>query len=177
MLTGRSFNNNHKVEEDFVMAVVHTDKQDIEREFHLQAFPKPQVLTRSTIKGGILQPTQRKRMNVMMLMIDSISHAQFQRKAGKVYRYIKEKLGSIVLDGHTIVGESRTVLSLFNIVTIIAHVSSVERFLRFQTRLCAAAFSTSALHLSVILRQVSWGQPLFLLTSWQRFGLYMYSPV
>ena len=88
------------------MVVVNLTGKNPEHEFHLQAFPKPQIFTRTAKRGGLLEPIQKKRMNVMMVMIDSVSHANFLRKANKVFQYMKEKLGTIVLQGHTIVGKN-----------------------------------------------------------------------
>ena len=71
---------------------------------HAHVWPKDDVIKREVNREGIVGPSGMP-LNVMMIMFDSISHAQFQRKAPSVYRYLKDDENSVILNGQTIVGE------------------------------------------------------------------------
>ncbi|XP_064638766.1 uncharacterized protein LOC135494587 isoform X2 [Lineus longissimus] len=49
-----------------------------------------------------------KQMNVLMVIIDSLSHMSWKRKLPQTYRFLKNSLGSTVLDGYNIVGDGTT---------------------------------------------------------------------
>ena len=54
-------------------------------DFHLKISPKPDVLKRPTKKG-------LSSMNVIMIGLDSTAHSHFQRKLGKVYKFLKDDI-------------------------------------------------------------------------------------
>ena len=80
----------------------------------VQVHPKSEVFQRIASKGR--KTDIHKRPNILMLGLDSMSHLAYQRKLPKTYKYLKEKLGSVVLNGYNIVGDA-TVAALVPILT------------------------------------------------------------
>ena len=91
-----------ELNEDMVYLEVQTDNGDEQREFHLDVRPRKEYVERvAKIKPGI-------PLNVMMVGLDSTSHAHFQRKLGPVYKYLRDELQSVIFNGHSIVGDGTT---------------------------------------------------------------------
>lgn len=91
-----------ELNEDMVYLEVQTDDGDEQREFHLNVRPHKEYVERvAKTKPGI-------PLNVMMVGLDSTSHAHFQRKLGPVYKYLRDELQSVIFNGHSIVGDGTT---------------------------------------------------------------------
>ncbi|XP_028410405.1 uncharacterized protein LOC114533029 [Dendronephthya gigantea] len=91
-----------ELNEDMVYLEVQTDDGDAQREFHLDVRPRKEYVERSaSTKSGI-------PLNVMMVGMDSTSHAHFHRKLGAVYEYLRDELHSVIFNGHSIVGDGTT---------------------------------------------------------------------
>ncbi|XP_028400977.1 uncharacterized protein LOC114524062 [Dendronephthya gigantea] len=91
-----------QLNEDMVYLEVQTVDGDEQREFHLDVQSRKEYVERvAKTKPGI-------PLNVMMVGLDSTSHAHFQRKLGPVYKYLKDDLKSVVFNGHSIVGDGTT---------------------------------------------------------------------
>ena len=91
-----------KLNEDMVYLEIENDNGDQQREFHLDVQPRKEYIERmAETKPGI-------PLNIMMVGLDSTSHAHFQRKLGSVYKYLKEDLQSVIFNGHSIVGDGTT---------------------------------------------------------------------
>lgn len=73
----------------------------IESDVHMQIVPKDEVLLRPAKPGGI-------PLDISMIMFDSTSAANFQRKMPHTLEYLKKHLNSVVLQGETIVGDGTT---------------------------------------------------------------------
>ena len=73
-----------------------------DKEIFIQPVPHEHLLKRSAqVKPGI-------PLNILILGIDSMSHANAIRKLPRAYKYLKEELGSLIFNGHTIVGDGTT---------------------------------------------------------------------
>jgi hypothetical protein len=91
-----------KLNEDMIYLEIETENGDRQREFHLDAQPRKEYTKRmAETKPGI-------PLNILMVGLDSTSHAHFQRKLGPVYKYLKEDLQSVIFNGHSIVGDGTT---------------------------------------------------------------------
>ena len=91
-----------QLNEDMVYLEIQSDNGDRQKEFHLDVQPRKEYAERTTkTKPGI-------PLNIMMVGLDSTSHAHFQRKLGPVYKYLKEELQSVIFNGHSIVGDGTT---------------------------------------------------------------------
>lgn len=89
--------------EDMVYVEIHKSNDAVQKEFHMEIIPKEEVLHRvPQTKAGI-------PLNVMMVGLDSTSHAHFQRKLGPIYKYLKEELKSNMFNGYSILGDGTTV--------------------------------------------------------------------
>jgi hypothetical protein len=87
------------------MIYVKIEKTDssIQKEFHMEIIPREEVQNRvPKAQPGI-------PLNVMMVGLDSTSHAHFQRKLGPIYKYLKEDLKSNFFNGYSILGDGTTV--------------------------------------------------------------------
>ena len=87
------------------MVYVEVEKTDsvVQKEFHLEVNPREDVLHRvPDRKPGI-------PLNVMMVGLDSTSHAHFQRKLGPIYKYMKDELKSQIFDSYSILGDGTTI--------------------------------------------------------------------
>lgn len=72
------------------------------REFWLQPVPHDH-LVKHTAKRPPGLP-----LNILIVGIDSLSHAHAQRKLPKLYEYMKKDLGAIIFNGHSVVGDGTT---------------------------------------------------------------------
>ena len=88
------------VNDEFIRVKTTTKDGQTHHEFHAAVVPKPQV-TRLPKSKGI-------PLNVMIVGIDSVSNAHFQRALSEAYQYLTTELKSIVMKGYTIVGDGTT---------------------------------------------------------------------
>ena len=72
------------------------------REFWLQPVPHPHLLERKAKRRPGLP------LNVLIVGVDSLSHANARRKLPKFYEYLKNELGALLFNGHSIVGDGTT---------------------------------------------------------------------
>jgi len=71
-------------------------------QFFAHVHPKANVLERISRIEPLVNSTQ---MNVLMLVLDSMSHMSYQRLLPKTYAYLKDNLKAAILDGYNIVGD------------------------------------------------------------------------
>jgi hypothetical protein len=89
--------------EDMVYVEIEKTDNDIQKEFHAEIIPRKEVLQRvPKAQPGI-------PLNVMMVGLDSTSHAHFQRKLGPIYKYLKDELKSNIFNGYSILGDGTTI--------------------------------------------------------------------
>ncbi|KAK3723826.1 hypothetical protein QZH41_019501 [Actinostola sp. cb2023] len=93
--------NVNKVNDEFIRVATTTQDGGKHTEFHAAVVPKPDVVARSRSNTGL-------PVNVMIVGIDSISSAHFQRALPEAYKYLTDDLKSIVMKGYTIVGDGTT---------------------------------------------------------------------
>ena len=60
----------------------------------------------------LVKQNQQKKpglpLNVLIVGVDSLSHANSQRKLPRVYDLLKKEFGSFIFNGHSIVGDGTT---------------------------------------------------------------------
>ena len=89
--------------EDMIHVEIEKTDSNIQKEFHMEIIPRKEVQNRvAKTQPGI-------PLNVMMVGLDSTSHAHFQRKMGSIYKYLKEDLKSKIFNGYSILGDGTTV--------------------------------------------------------------------
>ncbi|KAK3605767.1 hypothetical protein CHS0354_033969 [Potamilus streckersoni] len=69
-------------------------------QFFVQVSPKEDILKKA--KSRVMG------LNVLIFGLDSMSHLAWQRKLPKTYSYLKDSLGSVILNGYNIVGDATT---------------------------------------------------------------------
>jgi hypothetical protein len=89
------------INEDMIRVDVTTTSNRIQTDFHLKIFPKSYVSKRQKKEG-------LSSMNIIMIGLDSTAHSHFQRKLGKVYKFLKDDLRSFIFNGYSIVGDGTT---------------------------------------------------------------------
>ena len=90
--------------EDMIHVEIEASDGHKQLEFHMEVNPREEFVKRGaeSTKPGI-------PLNVMMIGLDSTSHAHFQRKLGPIYKYMKEELKSNIFDGYSILGDGTTI--------------------------------------------------------------------
>ena len=89
--------------EDMVYVEIHNTDDAVQKEFYMEIIPKEKVLHR------VPQTEPGIPLNVMMVGLDSTSHAHFQRKLGPIYKYLKQELKSNMFNGYSVLGDGTTV--------------------------------------------------------------------
>ena len=88
--------------EDMVYVEITRKDGKKQLEFHMEVSPRKEFLQRNAeAKAGI-------PLNVMIIGLDSTSHAHFQRKLAPVYKYMKDNLHSKMFNGYSILGDGTT---------------------------------------------------------------------
>ena len=72
------------------------------REFWLQPVPNDHLIKHKAKRPPGLP------LNILIVGIDSLSHAHAQRKLPKLYEYMKKDLGAMIFNGHSVVGDGTT---------------------------------------------------------------------
>ena len=90
-----------KIKDEFIEVECRVKNGRILREFWLQPVPHEHLLKRTAKRPPGLP------LNVLVVGMDSLSHANAQRKLPKLYDYLKE-LGAVIFNGHSIVGDGTT---------------------------------------------------------------------
>ena len=80
------------VKADFVRVDVVTSSSDVKSEIHMQVSPKEEVLARPVKPGGI-------PLDIALIMFDSTSAANFERKMPNTLEYLTKNLNSVILEG------------------------------------------------------------------------------
>jgi len=93
--------NSAKLNEEFLRVQTTTADGRQHTEYHAAVVPKPDAIARPKSNTGI-------PVNVMIVGIDSMSNAHFQRALPDAYKYLKDDLKSVILRGYTIVGDGTT---------------------------------------------------------------------
>ena len=99
--SGTTSNLTKAVDFDFAQVNIQLANGALRKEFHAQAFPKPHVLQRPIKSQGL-------GLNVIMIMFDSTSKAQFQRKMPKTRHFLENGLSTVFFEGEGIVGDGTT---------------------------------------------------------------------
>lgn len=100
MVSG-NFGGSASVETDFIRVDVVTPSGDTKTDVHMHVFPKKEVLRRQSKPGTI-------PLNVALIMFDSTSAVNFQRKMPRSLDYLVKNMNSILFRGETIVGDGTT---------------------------------------------------------------------
>ena len=88
------FTGNAAVDYDFIRVDVETSSGQTKSDVHMHVFPKKEVLERPTKPGGI-------PLNVVLVMFDSTSAANFRRKMPNSLEYLTKSLDSLLMEGKT----------------------------------------------------------------------------
>ncbi len=99
-----SLNTTEKITDEFIEVQYQLEggKTPQDKEIFIQPVPHEHLLKRSAqTKPGI-------PLNILIVGVDSMSHANAKRKLPRVYKYLKEELSSLVFNGHSIVGDGTT---------------------------------------------------------------------
>lgn len=86
------FSGSASVETDFIRVDVVTSSGDIKTDVHMHVFPKKEVLRRQSKPGRI-------PLNVALIMFDSTSAVNFQRKMPHSLNYLVKNMTSILFQG------------------------------------------------------------------------------
>ncbi|XP_031550899.1 uncharacterized protein LOC116288272 [Actinia tenebrosa] len=101
-LEGTQFKGEVTVNTDFIrVEIKNGGTADDVIETHMQTNFKKEVGERKIIPAGI-------PVDIVMIMFDSTSAANFIRKMPRTYKYLKETLNTVFLNGQTIVGDGTT---------------------------------------------------------------------
>jgi len=87
-----TFCGNASVDTDFIRVDVVTSSGETRSDVHMQVFPKKEVLDRQPKPGGI-------PLDVALIMFDSTSAANFERKMPNSLEYLTKELDSTLLRG------------------------------------------------------------------------------
>ena len=91
-----------KIEDEFIEVECRVRNGHLLREFWLQPVPHDHLLKRTAKKPPGLP------LNILIVGMDSLSHANAKRKLPKLYDYLEKELGAIMFNGHSIVGDGTT---------------------------------------------------------------------
>lgn len=87
-----TFCGNASVDTDFIRVDVVTSSGETRSDVHMQVFPKKEVVDRQPKPGGI-------PLDVALIMFDSTSAANFERKMPNSLEYLTKELDSTLLRG------------------------------------------------------------------------------
>ena len=73
------------------------------KEFFLQVVPRDDLLKRQATNKGPGLP-----LNILIICIDSLSHASARRKLPKIYDFLQHEVDAFIFNGHTVVGDGTT---------------------------------------------------------------------
>ena len=85
---------------------INEELPDIEQ-FFVQIFPKPEVFQRISEVPPFVRINVIP-LNILIYGLDSLSHLSFQRKLPNTYKYLKDSLNAIIMNGYNIVGDATT---------------------------------------------------------------------
>jgi hypothetical protein len=104
-----SFNKEVEEESESKRSIFEESLVDFDQ-FLVQVHPQEDVYKRAS---GLQNLDQ---MNVMIIVLDSMSHMSFRRKLPKTYSYLKRNLAATIMNGYNIVGDA-TLSSLIPLLT------------------------------------------------------------
>eukprot|EP00111_Clytia_hemisphaerica_P002409 TCONS_00006894-protein len=93
-------NKEVKLTEDFVKVSI-TAGGSTQDEFHM--YP-----VRKDTRGKEQLPPKADQLNIVFIMIDSVSHSTAERYLKKTLKKMKESPSTVIMNGHTIVGDGTT---------------------------------------------------------------------
>ncbi|XP_066914967.1 uncharacterized protein [Clytia hemisphaerica] len=95
-----------KLEDDFIRVDIKTKtKEKPFSEYLMYPVKKPPQKGEPPFKN---YDAQKDKYNVLMVMTDSVSHACAQRYLTKTYKYLQENPHTVIMKGHTILGDATT---------------------------------------------------------------------
>ena len=88
---------------------MHEEEADFDQ-FIVHVYPRSDVHTRinKILKKLKTVKSQETPLNVLMIGLDSMSHMSYQRKLPMTYKFLRDKLGAVILNGYNIVGDATT---------------------------------------------------------------------
>ncbi|XP_028398376.1 uncharacterized protein LOC114521988 isoform X2 [Dendronephthya gigantea] len=89
--------------EDMLYVEIQKTDNTVQKEFHMEVIPREEVLQK------VPKTAPGIPLNIMMVGLDSTSHAHFRRKLGPIYKYLKDELESHIFNGYSILGDGTTV--------------------------------------------------------------------
>ena len=97
-----SMDTEEKITDEFIEVEYSLKDGKMVKEMFLQPVPHEHLLKRTAQREPGIP------LNILIVGIDSLSHANTKRKLPKAYKYLKDELGSIMFNGHSIVGDGTT---------------------------------------------------------------------
>lgn len=85
---------------------INEELPDIEQ-FFVQIYPKPEVFQRISEVPPFVRINVIP-LNILIYGLDSLSHLSFQRKLPLTYKYLKDSLDAVIMNGYNIVGDATT---------------------------------------------------------------------
>ena len=79
-------------------------------QFIVQVYPRSDVHMRinKVTKKLKTEKSEETPLNVLMFGLDSMSHMSYQRKLPQMYKFLRDELDAVILNGYNIVGDATT---------------------------------------------------------------------
>ncbi|XP_028406249.1 uncharacterized protein LOC114528742 [Dendronephthya gigantea] len=99
-----ALNTTEKITDEFIEVeyLLGNQTDDVHKEIFIQPVPHEHLLKRRAEKQPGIP------LNILIIGIDSLSHANAKRSLPKAYKYLKDELGSFIFNGLSIVGDGTT---------------------------------------------------------------------
>ena len=94
---------NQTITEEFFEVDFELRDDSVVKEFFLQVVPRDNLVKRKPLKRAPGIP-----LNILIIGVDSLSHANAKRKLPRIYKFLEEELGSYIFQGHTVTGDGTT---------------------------------------------------------------------
>ncbi|XP_028412791.1 uncharacterized protein LOC114535693 isoform X1 [Dendronephthya gigantea] len=97
-----AMNTEEKITDEFIEVEYLLKNKKNVKEIFLQPVPHEHLVKRKAEKQPGIP------LNILIIGVDSLSHANTQRRLPNVYKYLKNELGAMFFNGHSIVGDGTT---------------------------------------------------------------------
>ena len=91
-----------KIKEEFLEVDFKLKDNTSVKEFFLQVVPREDLHNHKPLKPPGIP------LNILIIGVDSLSHAGAKRKLPKIYKFLKEDLKAYIFEGHTVTGDGTT---------------------------------------------------------------------
>ena len=98
--TSTPVNSNATITDEFLEVDVKLKDNSTAKEFLLHVVPRENLKTKPIKPAGI-------PLNILVIGIDSLSHASTKRKLPKIYKFLQE-LDAYIFNGHVVTGDGTT---------------------------------------------------------------------